>query len=134
MTLFVDSSFIIALADGDDQFHETAQQLVKSIQKSEKVISDLILSESVTGVAARLGQKAGMEVFENLVYDSTTKVVYLNKRLCERSLHLYLKYGQRLSFADAISVRIMYDRKIKSIASFDSDFDGVDGISRISNE
>ncbi|MDG6923644.1 MAG: type II toxin-antitoxin system VapC family toxin [Nitrososphaerota archaeon] len=134
MTLFVDSSFVIALADGDDQFHETAQQLVKSIQKSEKVISDLVLSESVTGVAARLGQKAGMGVFENLVYDSTTKVVYLNKRLCERSLHLYLKYGQRLSFADAISVRIMYDRKIKSIASFDSDFDGVDGISRISNE
>ncbi len=105
--------------------------MVKDIE-GEKVISDLVISESVTGVASRLGRKASVNVFEALFYGSDTKIVFLNKRLCERSLHLYLKYGQRLSFADTISVRIMYDRKIKSIVSFDSDFDGVDGISRIS--
>lgn len=97
----------------------------------DKVVSDLVLSESVTGVAARLGRKAGIDVFENLFYESTTKVVFLNKRLCERSMHLYLKYGQRLSFADTVSVRIMLDGKMKSIVSFDSDFDGIEGISRI---
>lgn len=75
--------------------------------------------------------KAGTDVFESLFYDSTIKVIFLNKRLCERSLHLYLKYGRKLSFADTISIRIMYDRKIKSIVSFDSDFDGIDAISRI---
>jgi uncharacterized protein len=128
---FLDSSFIIALADADDQYHDTARELVKDV-RGEKMISDLVLSESVTGVASRLGQKAGMDVFENLFYDSTTKVVFLNKRLCERSMHLYLRYGRTLSFADTISLRIMYDRKIKSIVSFDSDFDSIDGISRIS--
>ncbi|HZW58462.1 MAG TPA: PIN domain-containing protein [Nitrososphaerales archaeon] len=131
MSIFLDSSFIIALADEDDQFHDAARVLVKDIE-GEKVISDLVISESVTGVASRLGRKASVNVFEALFYGSDTKIVFLNKRLCERSLHLYLKYGQRLSFADTISVRIMYDRKIKSIVSFDSDFDGVDGISRIS--
>ena len=99
--------------------------------KSDKVISDLVLSESVTGVAARLGGKAGSDVFENLFYDTSTKVVFLNKRLCERTLHLYLKFGEKLSFADTLSVRIMYDRKIKSIVSFDSDFDKVDGVTRL---
>lgn len=99
--------------------------------KGDRVISDLVLSESVAGVAARLGRKAGSDVFENLFYDAGTKVVYLNKRLCERALHLYLKFGEKLSFADTISVRIMYDRKIKSIISFDSDFDGIDAIARI---
>jgi len=95
------------------------------------VISDLILSESVTGVGARLGRDAGAIVFENLYYEPTTEVVFLNKRLCERSLHLYLKLGRKLSYADVVSVRIMYDRKIKSIVSFDSDFDAVDGITKV---
>ena len=133
MIFFLDSSFIIALADADDQFHDRARELMEqgNLQKTEKIISDLVLSESVTGVAARLGQKAGMDVFENLFYDSKTKIIFLNKRLCERTLHVYLKYGRKLSFADIVSVRIMYDHKIKSIVSFDSDFDVVEGVSRI---
>ncbi len=96
-----------------------------------KVISDLVLSESVTGVGARLGQKAGMDVFENLVHEPSVKTVYLNKRLMERSLQTYMKYGAKLSFADSVSVRIMYDMAIKKIVSFDSDFDAVDGIQRV---
>jgi len=131
LTLFIDSSYVIALADEDDQYHKVAKELVK-VTGGEKVISDLILSESITGVGSRLGSEAGSKVFETLLYDRSTNVVFLNKRLCERSLHLYLKYGRRLSFADTISVRIMYDRKIKSIVSFDSDFDGIEGVSRIS--
>ena len=107
-----------------------ARELVNKLH-GEKIISDLVLSECVTGVAARLGRKAGIVVFENLFYDQSTKVVFLNKRLSERALHLYLKFGEKLSFADIISVRIMYDRKIKSIVSFDSDFDDVDGITRL---
>jgi predicted nucleic acid-binding protein len=82
-------------------------------------------------VGARLGLGAGAIVFENLFYESTTEVVFANKRLCERSLHLYPKLGRKISYADVVSVRIMYDRKIKSIVSFDSDFDIVDGITRV---
>ena len=90
-----------------------------------------MLSESVTGVAARLGKNAAVTVLENLIYDSKMNLVFLNKRLYERTSILYLKYGLPLSFADVVSVRIMYDRKIKSIVSFDSDFDRVEGISRV---
>ncbi|MDA4112730.1 MAG: PIN domain-containing protein [Thaumarchaeota archaeon] len=126
----MDSSLIIALADTDDQFHKTAVQVAPELH-SEKVISDLVVSESVTGVGARLGERAGREVFENLVHDPTVKTIHLNKRLMERSLQTYVKHGARLSFADSVSVRIMYDMRIKEIASFDSDFDGIEGITRI---
>ena len=119
------------MADDDDQYHAGALDLVGML-KGNKVISDLVLSESITGVGARLGQLAGATVFENLLYDKTTSVVFVNKRLCERSLHLYLKFGRKLSFADVVSVRIMYDRKISLIVSFDSDFDSVDQVTRIS--
>lgn len=95
------------------------------------MVSDLVVSESVTGVGALLGQNAGRKVFDNLVHDPTVKTVYLNKRLIERSLQTYVKYGARLSFADAVSVRIMQDMRIGEIASFDPDFDGIEGIARV---
>jgi predicted nucleic acid-binding protein len=121
---------IIALADTDDQFHTNAIRVANKLQ-SQKVISDLVVSESVTGVGARLGPRAGREVFDNLVHDPTVRTVYLNKRLTERSIQTYVKYGARLSFADSVSLRIMQDMRIEEIASFDSDFDGVEGIARI---
>jgi predicted nucleic acid-binding protein len=42
-----------------------------------------------------------------------------------------MKHGAKLSFADAVSVRIMHDMRIRDIASFDSDFDNIEGINRI---
>src|SRR5580698_2966402 len=74
--IFLDS-LIIALADTDDQFHTNAIQVANKLQ-SQKVISDLVVSESVTGVGARLGPRDGREVFDNLVHDPTVRTVYLN--------------------------------------------------------
>ena len=101
-----------------------------NLQKTEKIISDIVLSESVTGVAARLGQKAGMDVFENLFYDSKTKVVFLNKRLCERDFARLPKVSSKNSPLLMVH-QSGKDSKIKSIVSFDSDFDVVEGLSRI---
>ena len=90
----------------------------------------MVLSESVTAVGARLGSGAGKEVFDNLLYDPSVKVVFRNKKLYERTMPLFLKYGGVISFSDALSVRIMLDQKIAEVASFDGDFDRVEGITR----
>jgi uncharacterized protein len=89
-----------------------------------------VLNESVTAIGARLGNGLGKEVFDNLLYDPSVEVIFGNKRLYERALPLFLKYGGALSFADALSVRIMLDQEITEIASFDSDFDRIEGIAR----
>ena len=129
--IFLDSSFIIALADLDDQFHEKAVNILPSLG-TQRVISGLVISESVTAVGTRLGAKAARDVFENLLYDSATKTIFGSKRLYERAMTIYTKYGGRLSFPDSVTVRLMYDQKIKEIVSFDSDFDRIDHLTRIS--
>jgi uncharacterized protein len=129
--IFLDSSFIIALADLDDQFHEKAVSILPSLG-AQRVISGLVISESITAVGTRLGAKAARDVFENLLYDSGTKTIFGSKRLYERAMTIYTKYGGRLSFPDSVTVRLMYDQKIKEIVSFDSDFDRVDHLTRIS--
>lgn len=128
--IFLDSSFIIAAADQDDQFHERAKELVPE-PKQEKLLSELIISESITGVGSRLGSKLAMVVFENLLHDPSIKVIYTNRRLLERAIQIYVKYDGKLSLADSVSLRIMYDNKIKEILSFDADFDGMEGVSRV---
>jgi len=128
--IFLDSSLLIAAADEDDQFHKRAKEIIPEL-KEEKFLSELIISESITGVGARLGSKQAQKVFETLLYDPTVKVIYANKRLLERAVQVYIKYDGRLSFADAVSVRIMYDNRIKKIASFDTDFDGLENITRV---
>ena len=130
--IFLDSSFIIALADLDDKFHERAVNILQNVGSSPRTVSDLVISESVTAIGARLGAKASRVVFENLLYDSATKTIFGSKRLYERSLSVYTSYNGRLSFPDSVTVRLMYDQKIKEIASFDSDFDRVDHLTRIS--
>lgn len=95
------------------------------------MISDLVLSESVTWVGAHLGYKSAREVFDNLHRNPALKLIFLNKRLTERSFLTYTRYGGKLSFADAVSVRIMQDSKVRRIASFDSDFDDVEGVTRV---
>jgi len=129
--IFLDSSFVIALADADDQYHERAVKILPALGL-DRLISDLVISESVTAVGARLGSKAARVVFESLAYDSATKTVFSSKGLYERAMSVYTKYDGRLSFADSVTVRLIYDQKIKQIVSFDSDFDRVDGLTRVS--
>lgn len=121
---------VIALAVDDDQYHPRAVELLPTIDE-EQMISDLVLSESVTGVGARLGHKGAREVFDNLFHNPSVRVVFLNKRLAQRSISTYARFGGKLSFADAASVKIMEDNKLDKIVSFDSDFDGIDGVTRV---
>ncbi len=129
--IFIDSSFVIALAVIDDQYHEKAAAVLPTL-KGGRLVSDLVISESVTSVGARLGAKAARQGFENVLYGADTKTVFGSKRLYERSVSIFTKYGGRLSFADSVTVRIMHDMKVKEIVSFDSDFDHVEGLTRIS--
>lgn len=121
---------MIALADEDDQFHKRAVELLPRLE-AEQIVSDLVISESVTWVGVHLGYKSGKEVFDNMFQSPSVKVVFLNKRLTQRSMQTYTRYGGKLSFADAVSVRIMQDNRVKTIASFDSDFDGTEGVTRL---
>jgi predicted nucleic acid-binding protein len=50
--------------------------------------------------------------------------------MLEDSMKIYLRYDGALSLADAVTVHVMNTRGIGEVASFDSDFDKVDGIIR----
>jgi predicted nucleic acid-binding protein len=126
--ILADSSYFIALADQKDQWHERARELSNKAN-NDLVVTDLILSESVTAVGARGRGKAGMALYEYIV--DNCEVVYVTKDVLEGAMDVYLKYDGTLSVADAVSVLVMDSRYIKRILSFDSDFDKVENITRL---
>jgi len=123
--IFVDSSLIIAMVLTKDQWHQKAVQLIKKINNEEKVISDLMVAESITSIGDRKGGKEAINIF-NYLQDNFT-VISTDFEF----LRQYLKYDGTLSIADTSAVEIMKNMKITQIASFDRDFDKVEGIVRI---
>jgi len=128
--IFVDSCFYIAIADKKDQWHKKAKNLTKYIENKEVIISDFIISEVLTEIGKRGGGKKVHQLFEYFI--DNCEITYVNPDLLVESESLFLKYDGTLSLADAVSATIMREKGIWDIISFDSDFDKVEGINRIS--
>jgi predicted nucleic acid-binding protein len=126
--IFADSSFFIGLADKRDSWHKRALK-VKGRLRDELVISDLIISESVTMVGYRAGGDAGKTLFN--FFKDNCMILYVDDDTLEEAVKLFSKFDGNLSVADSTSVIIMKRKKIKGIISFDSDFDKIKGINRI---
>jgi len=127
--IFIDSSFLTAYFNENDRWHKKSLAVAKSIRTREKVISNLIISETVTNIGSLLKGKAGNIVYNHLI--KNYHVIYDNKKRSNNAMKIFLKYDGVLSLADSLSVQIMKEQNITEIASFDSDFDKVKGIIRL---
>ncbi|KZX14518.1 PIN domain protein [Methanobrevibacter cuticularis] len=121
--IFADSSFLIAYFNENDQWHKQSLKVAMLIKNREKVISNLIISETVTNIGSLLRGKAGNITYNHLI--KNYHVIYDNKIRSNNAMKIYLKYDGGLSLADSLSIQIMNEQNITEIASFDSDFDKV---------
>lgn len=126
--IFIDSSYFIAAAHEKDRWHRRAVELAGELS-DKKLVSELVIVESVTGIGAIGGGKAGVDLYEYI--SGNCEVVFVDRELLGSAIPIYLKYDGTLSVADAVSVEVMRKRGIKKIISFDADFDRVPGISRV---
>jgi len=127
--IFIDSSFFIAIVNKDDKWHKDSLKIAKKIANSEKVVSNLVISEAVTSIASLLGGKIAKRLYDNI------KDNYIigneNSDLYDNSMFTLIQYDGILSMADCLSLQIMQEMGIKKIVSFGSEFDKVKGIKRI---
>ena len=126
--IFADSSYFIGIAREKDRWHKDALRVAERNNEA-LLISDLIISESVTLVGSLEGGKAGKILYEYFV--DNCKIAFIDSDLLENAMQTFLMYDGTLSLADATSVEIMHLFGIDRIVSFDSDFDKVNGIKRI---
>ena len=127
--VLVDSTFFTAIVNRKDQWHEDSLRVAKKIANMDKIVSNLIISESVTNISSLLGGKKGKAVYYNIKDNYT--IFEENRQIYDNAIHTLLHYDDTLSYADCLSLEIMRELKINKITSFDRDFDKVKGVKRI---
>jgi len=127
--IFVDSSFFIALVDRKDQWHPAAKAVLPVLTDETIIISDLIITESITIIGRRSGGKAGEQLYHYFI--DNCDLVFIDEKILKGSMSVFIRYDGTLSVSDSASVFIMKEKNIDRILSFDSDFDKVAEIVRI---
>jgi len=127
--IFIDSSFFIAIVNKNDNWHNDSVKIAKRIADSEKIVSNLIISEVITSINTLLGGKLAKLIYDNIKDNYT--IVNENRNLYDNSIFKLINFDGTLSFTDCLSLQIMQEMGINQIVSFDSDFDKINKIKRI---
>jgi predicted nucleic acid-binding protein len=127
-TVFVDTSFIVGLADKADQWHGEARRLSKGLPKHPR-LTDLVIAESVTIVGKRSGGDPARALYDYFVDEC--EIIFVDRVLLGSAVAQHTRFDGTLSLADCATVAAMAQKTDRSLVSFDSDFDKVPGITRL---
>lgn len=130
----LDTSFLIAVNNRDDQNYERAQSLKSHMRNKDfgqVYISDYVFDELFTFLRARAFSETLMIGIGNkLLADEDIKLLQINTDIFLQSWDLFKKISG-LSFTDCTTVILVKQYGIKRIASFDSDFDRISFLERM---
>lgn len=134
MGVFLDTSFLVALVNADDENHKIAQSVKARIANKElgqPYISDYIFDELVTFLKSRHVRPEKIEEFgDSLLKDGSIKLLKIDSAAFFQSWELFKK-STGLSFTDCTSIVLVTEFGIKNIASYDSDFDKSTSVKRV---
>lgn len=144
LSAIVDSSYLVALVDDKDSLHSQATQMVGALENHSVrlVFLDILMGESISVLARRCAERkhgAALErTLEKLTAlvpeDSITWVGQEIRRHYSSVLaDVQLSRGGR-NFNDALTVIVAQVLAIPAIISFDSDFDNLPGLTRLSDQ
>jgi len=126
--IFIDTNYIVGLFVKNDQWHEKAKEKEPYIENKDKLITNLILSETITLINKKVGVKAAQKAYKYIINNLT--ILEVDQETIDRSMKILVKY-HNLSLADSATIRLMNDLKVYEIVSFDEDFDNKKGIVKI---
>ena len=120
--LFVDTSFILALINERDQYHDQAQRLSFNFEQSFLVTTAAVLLEIGNALASAF-RKEAITIISLLRNSDRVEVVDLDTGLFEKALEMYAKYTDKTwGIVDCISFVVMEERGLTNVLTFDGDF------------
>jgi len=133
--IFIDTTVWVGASDGNDDFHESSQDVLKAILFERlplALTTDFIIDETVTILGKRkgFGAENARRVGEAILSSPRVLTVFVEETVLKSALEKYTRYLGQLSLTDVVSVVVMEKYHTKEIFSHDSDFDGIEGIMR----
>jgi predicted nucleic acid-binding protein len=133
--VFVDSGFMIAAYRKRDVNHERARKTLALVLENDLlVMNELILAEIVTFFRRRDGYPDALRILEALKASPRITILLSDPSIFEETIRIFTTYDSKLSgfsFADASVVATMKRISISFLLSYDSDFDSIKEITRL---
>ncbi|WP_254563553.1 type II toxin-antitoxin system VapC family toxin [Oscillatoria sp. HE19RPO] len=86
--IFVDTSFIIALVNVRDQYHEQAVAMADEYENKFLVVTDAVMLE-VSNALSRRYKAEAIQIIEDFFESENVEVVRLSPELFDRGFSLY---------------------------------------------
>lgn len=128
--IFIDSGFLFILLRSSEKFHSDAVDIFNYYSRinATKVINSVVLIE-ILNKSKKLNLTP-IEIYNAIKTDAIIVPVY------DEDLKLALEinkfYNDAINYSDCTIIKTMQDLRINNVLSFDSDFDKINGINRIS--
>lgn len=110
---FLDTSFVIALINDKDQYHQEAETLSYQFENLPLITTNAVLLEIGNGLAKDYRKEAG-KIIAGLRRSKKIEVVQVDDRLLDDGLEIYRKYAdKKWGLVDCISFAVMWETKLR---------------------
>jgi uncharacterized protein len=122
LKIFIDTSYIIAIINERDQYHNQALNLANLYLDHPIVVTDSIILEIANSLSRRYKTEA-IQVIEEFLSSEDVEVVRLTIDTFEQAFNLYkTRQDKEWGLVDCISFTVMKDRNISRVLTFDQHF------------
>jgi predicted nucleic acid-binding protein len=122
VTVFVDTSALLALIDDADERHDAADQAFRFLLHGERLVThNYVVVEAVSLVQRRLGAPAARDLVDRLL--PLVRTIWVDESSHEAAVAALVASGsKRISLVDWTSFAIMRRERIDDAFTFDADF------------
>ncbi len=134
MAAILDSSFLIAYFNEADSHHQQAVKIMQKLKDGafgKLFVTDYVFDEFVTFSAKRARSDLAIEWGQSVLDSTRIELMHTETMEFQTAWSLFKQY-KKLSFTDCTILAVARHFEIDNVISFDSDFDGIKGVSRIS--
>ncbi len=128
-----DTTVLYAAGNRNAHRHTKAFEIVSAVDRGELPllrIPDAVLVETINGLTRDVGHEIAVALLERLQTGSQFELVREPRSVWETGIDLFTRI-ERFSLADALIVAGARHSGIEYLYSFDDDFDGFDGLTRL---
>ena len=120
--VFLDTSFIVALINERDQYHQAAQALSYELEQTLLITTDAVLLEIGNGLARAYRQEA-IQIIDLLRNTKNVEVIAIDNQLFDDGFAVYEKFDDKQwGLVDCLSFALMWELGVTEVLTFDDDF------------
>ncbi len=122
-SLFIDTSYILALLNAQDEFHLQAVSLADQIDGSF-ITTEAVLTEIANALAKPQWRALAIDTINNLRDDNDVEVVSITPKLFSKAMEFYAtRMDKEWGLTDCLSFIVMKEKKLTDVLTTDHHFE-----------